>query len=44
MLAADLVVLVMFPGEDAVAAYMFAVVDRALRARSPLPRGEGGRS
>lgn len=40
----DRVLLAMFPGQDAMAAYSFAVVDEALRAHSPLPHAEGGRS
>jgi hypothetical protein len=44
LLPGDRVLLAMFPGQDAMAAYSFAVVDQALRAHSPLPRAEGGRS
>jgi hypothetical protein len=41
--AGDLVLLAGFPGEDALAAYSFGVVDQALRAHIPFPRGgEGG--
>ena len=40
----DRVLLAAAPGEDALAAYTLAVVDRALRAHAPLLRGEGGRS
>ncbi len=39
----DRVLLAVFPGEDALAAYSPAVVDQALRASAPLPYGEGGR-
>ncbi len=39
----DRVLLAVFPGEDALAAYSFAVVDQALRANGPLPPGEGRR-
>ena len=38
----DGVLLAVFPGQDALAAYSFAVVDQALRAHTPLP-GEGRR-
>ena len=38
----DRVLLAVFPAEDALAAYSFAVVDQALRAHAPLP-GEGRR-
>jgi hypothetical protein len=44
LLPGDRVLLAMFPGQDAMAAYSFAVVDEALRAHSPLPRDEAGRS
>jgi len=44
LLPGDRVLLAMVPGRDAMAAYSFAVVDEALRAHSPLPRAEGGRS
>ena len=37
------VLLAMFPREDALAAYSFAVVDQALRAHAPVPAGEGRR-
>ena len=40
--AGDRVLLAVFPGEDALAAYSFGVVDQALRAHGPLPRGAGG--
>jgi hypothetical protein len=40
----DRILLAVFPGEDMLAAYSFAVVDQAMRAHAPLPRGEGGRS
>jgi hypothetical protein len=36
------VLLAALPGQDALAAYSFAVVDQAIRAHGPLPRGEGG--
>jgi hypothetical protein len=39
----DQVLLAMFPREDALAAYSFAVVDQALRAHAPVPAGEGRR-
>jgi hypothetical protein len=38
--AGDRVLLAVFPALDALAAYSFAVVDRALRAHAPVP-GEG---
>ena len=38
----DRVLLAVFPGEDALAAYSFAVVDQALRAHAPAV-GEGRR-
>jgi hypothetical protein len=41
--AGDRVLLAALPGEDALAAYPFAVVDRAIRAHGPFPRREGGR-
>ena len=41
--AGDRVLLAALPGEDALAAYSFAVVDQAIRAHGPFPRGEGGR-
>ena len=44
LLPGDRVLLAMFPDQDAMAVYSFAVVDEALRAHSPLPRAEGGRS
>ena len=40
--AGDLVLLAALPGQDALAAYPFAVVDQALRAHGPFPRAEGG--
>jgi AbrB family looped-hinge helix DNA binding protein len=40
----DRVLLAVFPDEDALAAYSFAVVDQALRAHAPVPGdGEGRR-
>jgi hypothetical protein len=39
----DRVLLAVFPARDALAAYSFAVVDRALRAYAPVPGGEGRR-
>jgi len=39
----DRVLLAVFPARDALAAYSFGVVDRALRAHAPLPGGEGRR-
>ena len=39
--AGDRVLLAVFPAQDALAAYSFAVVDQALRAHAPVP-GEGG--
>jgi hypothetical protein len=39
----DRVLLAVFPGRDALAAYSFAVVDQALRAHVPVP-GEGRRA
>jgi bifunctional DNA-binding transcriptional regulator/antitoxin component of YhaV-PrlF toxin-antitoxin module len=39
----DRVLLAMFPGEDTLAAYSLAVVDQALRAHAPIPRGGEGR-
>ena len=42
--AGDQVLLAGVPGQDALAAYSFAVVDQAMRAHAPFPRGEGGRS
>jgi hypothetical protein len=38
----DRVLLAVLLGEDALAAYSFAVVDRAMRAHGALPCGEGG--
>jgi hypothetical protein len=38
--AGDRVLLAVFPAQDALAAYSFAVVDQALRAHAPAP-GEG---
>jgi bifunctional DNA-binding transcriptional regulator/antitoxin component of YhaV-PrlF toxin-antitoxin module len=40
--AGDRVLLAVFPGEDALAAYSFAVVDQALRAHAPFARSAGG--
>jgi hypothetical protein len=40
----DMVLLAAFPGQDALAAYPMAVVDRALRAHAPLPGTEGAES
>jgi hypothetical protein len=40
----DRVLLAVFPGEDALAAYSFAVVDQALRAHSSLGQSAGGAS
>jgi bifunctional DNA-binding transcriptional regulator/antitoxin component of YhaV-PrlF toxin-antitoxin module len=37
----DMVLLPAFPGQDAIAAYPIAVVDRALRAHAPLSGAEG---
>jgi AbrB family looped-hinge helix DNA binding protein len=39
----DRVLLAALPGNDMLAAYSFAVVDQAMRAHGPLPRGEEGR-
>jgi hypothetical protein len=39
--AGDLVLLAAVPGQDALAAYPIAVVDKALRAHVPFPRAEG---
>ena len=39
----DRMLLAVCPGEDALAAYSFAVVDKALRAHAPFPRAGGGR-
>jgi len=39
--AGDRVLLAALPGQDTLAAYSFAVVDQAIRAHSPFPRGEG---
>ena len=39
----DRVLLAVFPTQDALAAYSFAVVDQALRAHAPVP-GEGRRA
>ena len=41
--AGDRVLLAALPGEDALAAYSFAVVDQAMRAHAPFPRREGRR-
>jgi hypothetical protein len=40
----DLVLLAAMPGEDTLAIYTLAVVDRALRVHASLPRGQGGHS
>ena len=40
--AGDPVLLAAVPGRDTLAAYPFAVVDRAIRAHGALPCGEGG--
>ena len=40
--AGDHVLLAASPGQDMLAAYSFAVVDQAMRAHAPFPRGEGG--
>jgi hypothetical protein len=40
--AGDQVLLAVFPAQDTLAAYSFAVVDQALRAHAPVP-GEGRR-
>jgi hypothetical protein len=40
----DRILLAAFPGQDTLAAYSFALLDQALRAHVPFPRGEGGRS
>ena len=42
--AGDRVLLAVFPGQDALAAYSFAVVDQTLRAHVPFVRGTGGES
>ncbi len=42
--AGDHVLLAAVPGQDLLAAYSFAVVDQAMRAHAPFPRGEGGRT
>ena len=39
----DRVLLAVFPAQDALAAYSFAVVDQALRAHAPVPGFEGRR-
>ena len=39
----DRMLLAVFPAQDTLAAYSFAVVDRALRAHAPLPGGDGRR-
>jgi hypothetical protein len=39
--AGDRVLLAVFPAQDALAAYSFAVVDQALRAHAPVPGNEG---
>jgi hypothetical protein len=40
----DRVLLAVFPGQDTLAAYSFAVVDEALRAHVPFACGAGGTS
>jgi bifunctional DNA-binding transcriptional regulator/antitoxin component of YhaV-PrlF toxin-antitoxin module len=40
----DRILLAAFPGQDALAAYSFTVVDEALRAHAPFPHVEGGQS
>ena len=40
----DRVLLAVFPGEDALAAFSFAVVDQALRVHVPFTRRAGGES
>jgi hypothetical protein len=40
----DRILLAIFPGQDALAAYSFAVVDQALRAHSSLAQSAGGES
>jgi hypothetical protein len=40
----DMVLLAAIPGQDAIAAYPIAVVDRALRAHAPFPGTEGAPS
>jgi len=42
--AGDRVLLAALPGEDALTAYSFAVVDQAIRAHAALPVGERSRS
>lgn len=42
--AGDLVLLAAVPGQNALAAYPIAVVDKALRAHVPFPRAEGSTS
>jgi hypothetical protein len=42
--AGDRVLLAAVPGQDVLAAYSFAVVDRALRARGGFPYAAGGES
>ncbi len=42
--AGDHVLLAASPGQDLLAAYSFAVVDQAMRAHAPFPRGEWGRT
>jgi hypothetical protein len=41
--AGDRLLLAVFPAQDTLAAYSFAVVDHALRAHAPFPRTDGGR-
>jgi hypothetical protein len=40
----DRVLLAVFPGQDALAAFSFAVVNQALRVHVPFARGAGGES
>jgi hypothetical protein len=40
----DMVLLAALTGQDAMAAYPIAVVDRALRAHAPFPGAEGAQS
>jgi hypothetical protein len=42
--AGDHVLLAAMPGQDLLAGYSFAVVDQAIRAHAPFPRGEGGQT
>jgi hypothetical protein len=43
MRTGDRVLLAALPAEDTLAAYSLAVVDQAIRAHGPFPRGERGR-